>query len=178
MEVLVVIAISAILIAIAVPAFNASIARAKTTDAANSLLAAVELARSEAIRRSVNVSVCRVQSTVTPACSTAAVGANYASGDWAAGWAVFAETNTAGAIGTIDTDEPIVAVQDAFPEAAAPRAGILEAASAGVFTFAPDGTRVGGGALSFNVTYPQAELGAAQVTRTVNVSILGQVSIN
>ncbi len=176
MEALVVLAISAILLAVAVPSFDATMARARASDGANTFLAAVELARSEAIRRSVNVTACRVLniSTTAPTCTDAA-SANYAKGDWAAGWVVYADNNLDG---THTTGEPVVAVQEAFPgDAAAPRAQVLAGSDVSTFTFRPDGTLAGGG-LGLTVTYPQAARGAAKATKTMSVSVLGQVSIH
>lgn len=174
MEVLVVLTISAILVAVAVPAFNTSIARARTSEAANTLLAAVELARSEAIRRGVNVTACRVIDPVAPACEAGAAPGGFAAGDWAAGWVVFSETNTAGTVGELDADEPTLMIQQSFATGGA-RASMIDATANSVITFAPNGTRVGGGALNFEIRYPPN--GAAQATRQMTVSVLGQAAI-
>jgi type IV fimbrial biogenesis protein FimT len=68
------------------------IATTRAGNASNTMVAAFELARSEAIRRNTIVSVCR---TLDPnaaeaalACSNAA-GGGYAAGDWASGWVMF-----------------------------------------------------------------------------------------
>ena len=61
-ELLTVMTISAILVAMAVPSFAWINARTRAANASNSLLASFELARSEAIRRNVRVSVCRSRS--------------------------------------------------------------------------------------------------------------------
>lgn len=173
MEVLVVLTISAILVAVAVPSFNASIARARTSEAANTLLAGIELARSEAIRRGVNVTACRITNPAPPVCSGAA-GAGFADGDWAAGWVVFSETNAAGTVGTLDADEPTLMIQQAFATGGA-RASMIDAGTNSVITFAPNGTRVGGGPLNFEIRYPST--GASPVTRHMTVSVLGQSTI-
>src|SRR5882672_7292087 len=91
-ELLIVLAISAILLAVGVPMFNATIAGSKTAGAASDLRGALELARSEAIRRGVTVSICRVTApnATPPVCSNAAAGI-FAAGDWASGWVVFVE---------------------------------------------------------------------------------------
>jgi type IV fimbrial biogenesis protein FimT len=176
-EVLVVLTISAILLAVGVPMFNGSIARARASDAANTLLSALELARSEAIRRGINSTVCRVVDPAAPACSNAAAG-NFVAGDWAAGWAVFAENNQpAGTDGVIDAGDLIVLVQDRFPTGGALRAEILGAGNIGAITFRPDGVRVGGVGVTFAVTYPQPAAGAAIATRNVNVTALGHVTV-
>lgn len=91
-ELLVVMTIGAILVAAAVPSMSWFIATTRAGNATNTMVAAFELARSEAIRRNTVVSVCR---TLDPnaaeaalACSNAA-GAGYVAGDWASGWVMF-----------------------------------------------------------------------------------------
>lgn len=177
-EVLVVLTISAILLAVGVPMFNGTIARARASDAANTFLSAVELARSEAARQGVNASACRVLDPAVnpPVCGNAGVG-TFVAGDWAAGWAVFADTNVAGTNGVIDANE-VVLIQDRFPTGNARRAEVIDTRigpGAGVITFRPDGILVGG---AFNVTvnYPQAP-GAMESRRTVNMSVLGQARV-
>lgn len=172
MEVLVVLTISAILVAVAVPAFNASIARARVSEAANTLLAAIELARSEAIRRGVNVTACRITNPAAPACNGVA-DAGFADGDWAAGWVVFTESNAGGALREIDAGEPTLMIQQAFNTGGA-RASMIDAGTNSTITFAPNGTLVGG-ALNFQIRYPQN--GANPITRNMTVSVLGQSTI-
>jgi type IV fimbrial biogenesis protein FimT len=103
-ELLVVMTIGAILVAAAVPSFSWFIATSRAGNAANTMVGAFELARSEAIRRNTVVSVCR---TLDPnaaepalACSNAA-GGGYAAGDWASGWVMF-EKRGATAAGTYE----------------------------------------------------------------------------
>jgi prepilin-type N-terminal cleavage/methylation domain-containing protein len=96
-ELLVVMTISAILIAAAVPSFQWLITTTRASNGASALNGSLELARSEAIRRGLVVTVCR---TLDPnaaeavlACSNAA-GGGYAVGDWAAGWVTFIKLGT------------------------------------------------------------------------------------
>ena len=103
-ELLVVLTISAILVAAAVPSFVWLMTTTRVSNGANTLSAAFERARSEAVRRGTVVSVCR---TLNPnaiesalACTNAA-GGGYAAGDWSAGWVMF-EKRTATAAGVFD----------------------------------------------------------------------------
>lgn len=91
-EVLVVLTISAILVAMAVPMFQAMIQSNRISGAANSTLSSMDLARSEAIRRGNNVTICRsaTANDATPVCSSSAAG-GFNGNDWAAGWIVFAK---------------------------------------------------------------------------------------
>ena len=91
-EMLVVMTISAILVAAAVPAFQWTIARNRVSDATNLLLSNMEFARLEAVRRGNTVSICRTLDPNAPvatlACSSAS-SATVDGNDWAVGWIVF-----------------------------------------------------------------------------------------
>ena len=88
-EVLVVITISAILVAAAVPAFQWTITRNRISDATNTLMSNMEFARMEASRLGNTVSICRtLDPNAAPACSQAAT-ATVDGNDWATGWLVF-----------------------------------------------------------------------------------------
>jgi len=91
-ELVVVLTISAILVAAAVPSFMWFISTTRVSNGANNFSAALERARSEAVRRGAVVSICR---TLDPnaaggalACTNAAGGV-YPLGDWGAGWVMF-----------------------------------------------------------------------------------------
>ena len=114
-ELLVILTISAILVAMAVPAFQAMIQSNRISGAANSLLSSMDLARSEAIRRSANVTVCRSVNAAVPlpACSSAAAG-GYAADDWASGWIVFAKTPGNAADATVEAGDEILFRQTPF----------------------------------------------------------------
>jgi len=91
-ELLVVLTIAAVLVAGGVPSLTWFVASARTANAADTMVATFERARSEAVRRSAVVSVCRSLDpyAAEPAiqCTTAA-GHGYAAGDWASGWVMF-----------------------------------------------------------------------------------------
>ena len=96
-EMLVVMVISAILIAAAVPSFQALIASTRASSASGTLVSSLEYARSEAIRRNQNVTVCRTADANAPenvlACSDNVAG-NFDGNDWSSGWIVFAKAGT------------------------------------------------------------------------------------
>jgi type IV fimbrial biogenesis protein FimT len=170
-EVLVVVAISAILLAIAVPSFTASIGRAQMRDAAFSLQASFELARSEAARLAQPVTVCRIINPATPACSVADTG-DFTGGDWAAGWVVFVDPGLAGAVTAANT----LRVQQPLSGGGA-RAALVPQGGVGAVSFAADRTLVGP-APTFDVRFPQPALGAAQFARTLTLTRMGQVNTN
>ena len=92
-EMLVVLTISAILIAAAVPAFQWTIARNRISDGTNLILSNLEYARMEASRRGNTIAMCRSVDQVT--CSSAAT-ATADGNDWAVGWLVFEKLGTMG----------------------------------------------------------------------------------
>lgn len=108
-ELLVVLAILAILLAIAVPGYARFMNFNRVVAATNDLVAAMQLARSEAIKRGVRVSVCKTSAPMAaaPSCDTAA--------DWQQGWLVFVDDGTQG---VLDADDLLLRVHDAIPGAA------------------------------------------------------------
>jgi type IV fimbrial biogenesis protein FimT len=89
-EVLVVVAIIAILAAIALPSYQALIVNNRMTTQASEFFTTLEFVRSEAVKRNTRVSVCK--STDGATCSTAV------EGDWQTGWIVFVDGSTAGTV--------------------------------------------------------------------------------
>jgi len=85
-ELLVTIAIAAIVMGLAVPSFNTAIKNNRLTAQVNMFIGALNLARSEAIKRNYNVAVCRSNDGVT--CVNL--------DDWAQGWLVFGDQNNNG----------------------------------------------------------------------------------
>ncbi|WP_018952232.1 GspH/FimT family pseudopilin [Thioalkalivibrio sp. AKL12] len=89
-ELMITIAVAAILMAIAVPNFmNLRISNGLTTQA-NELITAVNIARSEAIKRNRSVRFCRTTSSTATQCAGAG-----SSGGWT-NWAVFTSTTAGG----------------------------------------------------------------------------------
>jgi len=96
-ELMITIAIAMILATLAVPSFSLMINNAKVTSSTNEFVAALNLARSEALKRSDNVTVCRSNSDFSACLATGTK-------DYAVnGWLVFPDCSSAGTRGTIDT---------------------------------------------------------------------------
>jgi len=97
-ELLVTIAVAVILLLIGVPSFQQIIANNRMAADVNSLVTALNLARSEAIKRGVSVTACQSNNSTsaTPACSDAS--------DWEAGWMVFVDNNNDGVCADTDSD--------------------------------------------------------------------------
>jgi len=114
-EVLVVMTISAILLALAIPSFERLVRTNRVSSATNSMLAALDLARSEAVRRSGVVTVCRSTNAdaPNPACSSAAAG-GYADNDWASGWIVVAKAPGNANNGAVEANDELILRQTPF----------------------------------------------------------------
>jgi len=102
-EMLVVIAIGAILLAVGVPSFSYMIDRNRVAGEVNEMLADLALTRSEAITRRGRVIMCRSAAPTAPTATCTA-----ASTDWNAGWIVFVDDPTAGVPFQRDAAEPVI----------------------------------------------------------------------
>lgn len=68
-ELMITVALSAVLMALAVPSFNQMIMTSRLTAQANEMVSAINLARSEAIKRNASISFCRVPSATATVCA-------------------------------------------------------------------------------------------------------------
>ena len=101
MELVVVVAIASILFAIAVPGYAYFVSANRIAVATNDLVSSLQLARSEAIRRTARVTVCKSDNAISavPSCNPAAT--------WQTGWIVFVD---GGGKGVIDSTDQILRV--------------------------------------------------------------------
>jgi len=104
LELMITITVAGVLLAVGIPNFRSALADNRLAAQTNELSTALSTARGEAMKRGVQVTICR--STTGTSCSAA--------GNWREGWLVFAETATAGTIGTVDAGEPVVTVRSAI----------------------------------------------------------------
>jgi type IV fimbrial biogenesis protein FimT len=93
LELMVVVSIAAILMAIAVPSFNATIRSNRLTSDANQFTTALNLARSEAVKRGLSVTVRKIDNLSSTNGGVAAA----AAANWENGWDVFVDQNANGA---------------------------------------------------------------------------------
>jgi type IV fimbrial biogenesis protein FimT len=96
-ELLVAMAVGAILLAIAIPGYAFLVNTNKLAAVTNELVIALQLARSEAIKRGQRVTVCKSasSSSVSPSCSNAVT--------WQQGWLVFVDSGVRGVVEPTDT---------------------------------------------------------------------------
>ncbi len=93
-ELMVTLAVAIILLSVGMPSFTETIQNNRLTTAANKFVSAVNLARSEAIKRGTRITACK--SNDGAAC--------VASGNWAQGWIVFTDANNDAAFAS-ETEE-------------------------------------------------------------------------
>lgn len=92
-ELMATLAIVSVLATLAMPSFRDIANANRAASLANELVAALNFARSEAVKRGVAVTVCKTADpdAASPACSAA--------GDWTSGWQIFTDS---GALGSVD----------------------------------------------------------------------------
>ena len=125
LECLVALAVMAILTVLAVPGFRDLLVKRSVLLTAEALVGDLRFARSEAIKRGTQVSVCR--SANGSACS--------ATGNWVEGWIVFVDRNTKGAV---DPGDEVLRVQARQPQLES-IAGDNPATDKASFNFLPTG---------------------------------------
>lgn len=97
MEIMMTLAVVGVIVAIAIPNFRDFLLNSRMTGAANDLLAAIQLTRSEAIKRQVPVALC---ASANPTANPPACAAQFT------GWAVWVDTDDDAAI---DNGEAVIA---------------------------------------------------------------------
>ena len=126
LELLVTLAIAALVVTIGVPSFQGVLDNQRLTAASNELVTSFNFARSEAIKRVAYVSVCKSSDGFT--CTPAAA--------WNAGWIVFANAGVA-TPGTVDAGDEVIRVSPALEDTLS----ISPSGTIGNFvTFRPSGT--------------------------------------
>ncbi len=119
-ELIITLVFAGIILAIAVPSFNTMIRNNRLSSEANNLVAALNLARSEAVTRGDRVTVCR---------SLDGANCNAAAGNWEDGWIVFHDPLNSGTVGVVDTvagvTEELIRVYPAVSDALTLRTGAL-----------------------------------------------------
>lgn len=144
---MVTLAVAAVLIGLALPAFNGFLAQRAMRSDANAFILATQLARSEATRRNANVSV-------------TAVDASDNANEWGPGWCIVLGNGGAGCAANLQT----------FP--AVPR-GTLDGPVSSL-TFNARGLLVGAAAdLTFSLCNDDEDIDPG---RTIRVSLIGRVS--
>ncbi|MFD0739461.1 GspH/FimT family pseudopilin [Lysobacter koreensis] len=156
-ELMVTISVLAILLAIALPSFQGTLRSNRVATTTNELLAAISLARTEAIRNTRGAAVC--PSTAGTACD----------GTWNQGWLVWSDINSDGLMGAGETPIKVGRVDNRL-QVAAPAANVLRFDTRGRLHPAL------GGAQQIGLQSAQCPSGDPLV-RTLTVTPTGQVNI-
>lgn len=138
-ELMVVVAIVAILLAVGVPYFGDTIARNDNRAVSLSIRGAVDLTRSEAIRRGATAKLCATTDAdaTPPSCLTGA-----GNKEWSGGWIGWFDTDNDD---VIDASEEFFLRQSAPSPAVSGQTAARTQANSGVLAFGPLGTRVAPG---------------------------------
>ena len=99
MELMITLVIATLLFTVAIPSFNGLIKKSRIASYTNNLVTSLALARSEAVKRNTQVSLCASNN-----------GTNCTGTSFDQGWIVFTDRNTAG---TVDGTDTILRVQEA-----------------------------------------------------------------
>jgi len=179
-ELLVVMAISAILAAAAIPSFNRFTTASRLSEASSALRGAIELARSEAIARAARVGVCRSvdPNAATPACSTVAAGA-YPAGDWASGWIVY-EKAPANAGDAFEAGDTVIRRQQPLAPGANGARAVIWAPANGALVYNWNGVRAAGPVGAFALDFGVASLSSRTALLSdqavcLGVNVVGRV---
>lgn len=164
-ELLVVVAIVAVLAGLAVPSFTTMMMKRSVQGAALSLVADLRFARSEALRRSITVSVCSLAAGSTSTCSGSPA-------KWESGWMVFVDTG--GTKGSWDAGEEIIRVQQPPENIATIQNSVSAATTMNAFTYEANGiAKAASGTL---IVKPRRESSATN-DRVICISITGRPSV-
>lgn len=155
-ELMVTIAVLAVLLTIAVPSFNNAMLGSRLSSVANELVASAQLARAEAIKRNAVVSLC--VSTNGTSCTA---------GDWHQGWIVACSSNGG------STCDPAGGGWLVFHARGPLPAGLRMSGGVGQIDFQPTGA----GAISAQLTLCRAAPDAGSQERVIAISATGRASV-
>ncbi|HDY86396.1 hypothetical protein LCGC14_0553970 [marine sediment metagenome] len=151
-ELMITLAIAAILVGLAAPSFNDLIKDSRLTTQINSLTASLNFARSEAIKRAITVTVCKSDD------------GEECGGNWNEGWIIYEDIN---GNGSVDTDDTIIRVNSALTTG-----NTLVFPSKNRVTYQPDGFAIG-----YNSTFTICDDRGYTKAKGLVVSNTGRVRI-
>jgi len=167
-ELLITIAIAALLLSLAMPAMQQFVTQKAVASNSDELLSALRFARSEALKRSAPVTVCSGNGQVTAA--AAQCGAD----TWSQGWLVFADVNGNGSFDKA-TDQLLRVQQPLSP---AQVVGPTASGNSSFVEFVASGIVVTGAkSLTFKPTLKVTDANYNKFTRTVCVNAQGRANL-
>lgn len=160
-ELLITLAIAAILAAAAIPGMTDFVANNRAAAQTNQVVGALRLARNAAVTRGAPVSICAVDPSDKNRCATGA-----SAGSWSRGWIVFVDDH--GAVGSIDAGDSVLRVFPALDGGSALTAG------SAFLQYRTDGF-LASGATTLFLRAPRCAL---TNNRSIAVTAQGRVSVN
>jgi type IV fimbrial biogenesis protein FimT len=154
-ELAVVLAIAAILAALAIPNFNSLIQNSRLTTQANELAGTFSYARSEAVKRGGNITVCASANQIVCSGATA----------WAGGWIAFSDPDNSA---TFTAGDTLLRVNGPL------QGGSTLTGSASSVQYVASGLPLTGVAV-YNLVAPVC---TGNEQRNINISATGSVSVN
>jgi len=157
-EMMVALAVLAFLITVAIPGFQELFRGNRVVTQANQVLHALALARSEAVKRSAPITICKNNGASPPGCS------NAANNTWESGWIIYADANGNGAY---NAGEEIL-----VEEATAAGYSVRTTNNYQTVQFLANGTP--NFSDTFRVCRPDAD---TQKSRSVTINVIGRGSV-
>lgn len=162
-ELLVTLAILVILVGLAAPQLSTFIAQRAVESQAQTLSAALQLARSEALKRGQPITICKstTVNTATPSCATTGT-------DWSSGWLIFADKTAP--VGDFDPGDVVLQVQQPM------KSGGIVNSNPNAISFSPTGMIMGISA-SFRVqpNVTGAQVDSPELNRCVVLTVQGRM---
>lgn len=161
-ELMVTVAVAAILLSIALPSYQTFVLNGRMAAQSNDFLKALQLARSEAVKRGTLVSVCKSANNATCA----------PGGTWAQGWIVFVD---GGVAGTVDGADVLIRV---FPALSGNSTLVGSANVADFVSYQPSGaTSLAAGANGVVSLCPPSPAPATVAGRDIQISASGRARV-
>ena len=161
-ELLITILVAALLMALAIPAFHSFVENNRIAASTNQLVSALAVARSEAIHRRVNVTLC--SSTDLANCANSA--------SWETGWIAFTDRNGNGLVDALPLPaDTVLRVWEAIP------AGHTLTATGGMTRVSFDRLGIGNAGDIFRLANPDCRTGQANRERTITLLTSGSASV-
>ncbi len=156
-EMFIVLTALGILLSIGVPGFRDTVENVATRASQKELVASLNLARSEAVKRGTDIHLC----------ATNNLGTDCETDQWSTGWIVFEDANgdADGAAGSIDIGDEIIRVVGTG------RSSSAISSTAGLMSFDSMGFNATGGPQEFEI---ESETSSPYFTRCVQLSVVGR----
>jgi type IV fimbrial biogenesis protein FimT len=168
-ELMIVLAIAAILASLAAPSVTRFLRVSEMSNAVNTWMSDMRWARSEAVRRGGHVVMCRSEDpeAASPACTTSQLGPN--GWGWVSGWIIFHDLDSDG---NKDAAEPVLRVQAKLPSVNV----ITESGTSTKFRYTASGRLMNAG-LSTTVTFGASPEYSSDLQRVLCVNVGGRARI-